>query len=75
MLEPDVLDYILNSLSVHKQLQESIIRDIVRRIVKNGLLPADNLTETAAYQAEIAQRAGLVYDDIIKIVAEESGNL
>ena len=75
MLEPDVLDYILNSLSVHKQLQESIIRDIVRRIVKNGLLPADNLTETAAYQAEIAQRAGVVYDDIIKIVAEESGAL
>lgn len=75
MLEPEVLDYILNSLHVHKSLQESIIRDIVRRIVKNGLWPADNLTETAAYQAEIAQGAGLVYDDIIKLVAEESGNL
>ena len=59
MLEPEVLDYILNSLSVHKQLQESIIRDIVRRIVKGGLSPADNLTETAAYQAEICKRPAL----------------
>ncbi len=75
MLEPEVLDYILNSLNVHKQLQESIIRSISRRIVKNGLSPADAISETAAYQAEIAQRAGIVYDDIVKIVAEESGNL
>lgn len=75
MLEPDVLDYILNSLSVHKQLQESIIRDIVRRIAKGGLSPADNLTETAAYQAEILQKAGIVYDDIVKLVAESSDAL
>ena len=75
MLEPDVLDYILNSLSVHKQLQESIIRDIVRRIVKGGLSPADSLTETAAYQAEILQKAGIVYDDIVKLVAESSDAL
>lgn len=75
MLEPEVLDYILNSLSVHKQLQESIIRDIVRRIVKGGLSPADNLTETAAYQAEILQKAGIVYDDIVKLVAESSDAL
>ena len=75
MLEPDVLDYILNSLSVHKQLQESIIRDIVRRIVKGGLSPADSLTETAAYQAEILQKAGIVYDDIVKLVAEQSDAL
>ena len=75
MLEPDVLDYILNSLSVHKQLQESIIRDIVRRIVKNGVSPADSLTETAAYQAEILQKSGIVYNDIVKIIAESSDAL
>lgn len=75
MLEPEVLDYILNSLSVHKQLQESIIRSIARSISKNGLYPSDNITETAAYQAEIAQRAGIVYNDVVRLVAEESDNL
>ncbi len=75
MLTPDVLEYILNSLNVHKKLQESIIRDIVRRIVKSGLSAADNLTETAVYQAGILQKAGIVYKDIIRIVAEESDNL
>lgn len=75
MLTPEVLEYILNSLEVHKRLQESILRDIVRRIVKNGLSPADNATETTAYQAKTAQKAGVVYDDIIKIVAEESNNI
>lgn len=75
MLTPEVLEYILNALEVHKRLQESILRDIVRRIVKNGLSPADNATETTAYQAKMAQKAGVVYDDIIKIVAEESNNI
>lgn len=75
MLEPDVLEYILNSLDVHKQLQESIIRDIVRRIIKNGLSPADALTETAAYQAEILQRSGVVYDDVVKLVAQQADAL
>lgn len=75
MLTPDVLEYILNSLEVHKQLQESILRDIVRRIVKNGLSPADNVTETSVYQTKILQKAGVVYDDITKIVAEESNKL
>lgn len=75
MLTPEVLEYILNSLKTHKKLQESIIRDIVRRIIKNGLSPADNLTETTVYQAGVLQKAGVVYRDIIKIVAEESDNL
>lgn len=72
MLEPEVFDYILDSLGVHKQLQESILRDIARRIVKNGVSPADALTETTAYQAEILQGAGVVYNDAVKIIADYS---
>ena len=75
MLTPEVLEYILNSLEVHKRLQESVLRDIVRRIVKNGILPSDNLTEGAVYQIEMAQRAGILYDDIVRIVAEESDSV
>ena len=72
MLEPEVFDYILNSLSVHKQLQESILRDIARRIVKNGISPADALTETTVHQARMLQSAGVVYNDAVKIIADYS---
>ena len=72
MLEPEVFDYILDSLSVHKQLQESILRDIARRIVKNGISPADALTETAVYQIRMLQDAGVVYNDAVKIIADYS---
>lgn len=54
--------YILNSLEVHKQLQESILRDIARRIVKNS----GRITDTAAWQAEKLQQAGFLFDDIIQ---------
>lgn len=72
MLEPEVFDYILDSLGVHKQLQESILRDIARRIVKNGVSPADALTETTVYQARMLQSAGVVYNDAVKIIADYS---
>ena len=75
MLTPETLDYILNSLGVHKELQESIIREIVRKIVMGGLSPADAISETVAYQAEILQKSGVVYEDMVKIIAKKSDNL
>lgn len=56
----DDYTYVLDSLKVHKELQESILRDIARRLVKNPGL----LTDTASWQAEKLQQAGLLFDDI-----------
>lgn len=62
MMPQDSKIYVLNELEVHKQLQESILRDIGRRLVKNP----EFLTDTAAWQAEKLQESGMLYDDIIK---------
>ena len=62
MITPEYLEHMLNTLEVHKQLQESIIRDMVRRMLKNP----DKLTDTAAWQAEKAQQSGILYNDLIK---------
>ena len=62
MITPESAGYILDSLKVHKELQESILRDIARRLVNNP----DALTDTAAWQAEKLQQSGLLFDDITK---------
>lgn len=62
MITPEYLEYMLDTLKVHKELQESIIRDIARRMIKNPEL----LANTAAWQAEKAQQAGFLYSDLIK---------
>ncbi len=62
MITPEKTKYVLNSLNVHKELQESILRDIARRLVKNS----GTITDTAAWQAEKLQQAGLLLDDITK---------
>ena len=60
MITSQSTGYILDSLNVHKELQESILRDIARRLVKNS----GAITDTAAWQAEKLQQAGLLFDDI-----------
>ena len=62
MNNSDSVIYVLNKLEVHKQLQESILRDIGRRLVKNPGL----VTDTAAWQAEKLQQSGMLFDDITK---------
>ena len=62
MITPEKTEYILDSLKVHKDLQESILRDIARRLVNNPGI----ITDTAAWQAEKLQQAGLLFDDITK---------
>ena len=66
MITPESTEYILDSLKVHKELQESILRDIARRLVKNS----DIITDTAAWQAEKLQQAGMLFDDITKELSE-----
>jgi len=67
MITPEFLSYELDILKVHNEFEESVLRDIVRRIKKAGYA-----TDTAAYQAEVLQEAGFVYNDIIKEVAKQT---
>lgn len=67
MITPEWLEYKLNMLQVHKDLQESILRDIVRRIMKTNIV-----TDTASWQVEKLQQAGMVFDDISKELSKAS---
>lgn len=65
MLTPEYLDMAPDAIiELYSQLDETIIRDIVRRLVKTG-----GVTPTAAWQAARLQDAGLLYDDIIRKVS------
>ncbi len=68
MITPDWLSDELNILQTHKDLQESILRDITRRILKTDL----TVTDTAAWQAEKLQQCGMLYDDIIKEISKRT---
>lgn len=66
MIKTDSAIYVLDSLNEHKQLQESILRDIGRRLVKNP----ERLTDTAVWQAEKLQQSGMLFDDITKELSQ-----
>ena len=68
MITPQWLTDELGYLVTHKQLQESILRSIVRRLQKTNFI----MTDTAAWQAEKLQQAGMLYDDILKEVAKHT---
>lgn len=68
MLTPEYLDHVGDELlDLYSQLDESILRDITRRLVKAG-----KVTATAQWQIWRAQESGLLYDDIIIEVAKLS---
>lgn len=66
MLTPD---YYFNCtddiIELYSRLDQSITRDIARRIVKAGYV-----TEGAKWQIQVERDAGLLYDDIISTIAE-----
>ncbi|MBQ8515628.1 MAG: phage minor capsid protein [Ruminococcus sp.] len=55
-------------LQQYADLEDAILRDIIRRIMKTGVV-----TESAKWQAEMLQEAGLVYNDIVKSVSQHTG--
>lgn len=55
-------------LEIYAELEDRIIADVVRRIVKTG-----NMTESAKWQVRQAQEMGLLYNDIIKDIAQFTG--
>lgn len=68
MLPPDFWDYAADDvLELYSTLGESIMRDIVRRLVKTG-----RVTATAGWQIQMAQEAGLLYNDIVSEAARLS---
>ncbi len=52
-------------LVLYRQLEDDILKDIVRRIMKTG-----TVTESAKWQAEMLQEAGLLYNDIMAEIAK-----
>lgn len=66
VLTPDYLEAVPEGLvELYSKLDETIVRDIVRRLVKTG-----GVTLSAAWQAERLQDSGLLYDDIIRRVSQ-----
>lgn len=70
MLSPDYLKNVAeDAVNIYSKLEESIIKDIVRRLKNTDF----EMTESARFQIQIAQEAGMLYDDIISKVAKYSG--
>ena len=68
MLTPEYYNYCTDEIvELYARLNESITRDVIRRIVKNG-----KLTESARWQIKIEGELGCLYDDVISKVAEYS---
>lgn len=70
MLTPETLLHVADAAIVlYSKLENSIIKDIVRRLKNTDF----EMTESARFQIRVAQEAGLLYDDIIEKVAKYSG--
>lgn len=68
MLDPIYLDHVSDEIvELYSQLDQTIVRDIVRRLVKTG-----TVTDTARWQILRAQDSGLLYDEIIAEAAKIS---
>lgn len=68
MLSPEYYEGCADDIiELYEQLEDDIISDVVRRIVKNG-----KVTETAKHQIEQLQESGLLYDDILNIIAGQT---
>lgn len=66
MLPPDYFDYAADDLlELYSRLDETITRDIVRRLVKTG-----GVSATADWQIQRLQESGVLLDDIIRRVAQ-----
>ncbi|MCF0126048.1 MAG: phage minor capsid protein, partial [Clostridia bacterium] len=65
MLTPDYLEHCADdAIKINAKLEETIIKDIARRIVQSGVM-----TETARHQITAIQESGYLYNDIIAEIA------
>ena len=65
MLSPEYYESCADDIiRLYEQLEDDIISDVVRRIMKTGMV-----TESAKHRIEQLQEAGLLYDDILSEIA------
>lgn len=68
MLTPSQYDRLCDQLTaLYADLDESIIEDITRRMLKTG-----RVTDTARWQAEQLQQAGMLYEDVLAEIAKRT---
>lgn len=68
MLKPSEYDVLCDQLiSIYAALDESIIEDITRRLLKTG-----TVTDTAKWQTERLQQSGMLYEDILAEIAKRT---
>lgn len=68
MLSPEYYEGCVDDIiGLYEQLEDDVISDIIRRMIKTG-----TVTESAKHQIEVLQNAGLLYDDILRIIAENT---
>ena len=68
MLSPEYLDECSNQLiNLYSELENRIIADITRRLLKTG-----DITETAKWEILKAQELGLLYDDVLSLIASQT---
>ena len=66
MLSPEWYEACTDQILVlYSRLEDDILKDIVRRILKTNMV-----TESAKWQAEMLQEAGLLYNDIMQEIAK-----
>ncbi len=66
MLSPEWYEACTDQILVlYSRLEDDILKDIVRRILKTGMV-----TDSAKWQAEMLQEAGLLYNDIMQEIAK-----
>lgn len=69
MLTPEQLAHCADDMIwLYSRLENDIIRDITRRIVKTGII-----TDTAHFQLGVLQEAGALYSDITQEISKQSG--
>lgn len=70
MLTPSQYDQLADSLAeLYAQLEESILQDMVRRMLKMGYL-----SDATEWQARMLQEAGMLYNDILAEIAQRTGS-
>lgn len=68
MLTPEYYDKCTEQLiKLYAELDNAIISDIVRRLLKTG-----EMTDTAKWQAKQLQESGMLYEDIISEIAKKT---
>ena len=54
-------------IALYQQLEDDILSAVIRRILKMGYV-----SEASKHQLEVLQAAGLLYDDIVQLIADRT---